>query len=130
MSPPPSSSSNSSVTSLIHTTDAPQQQEIDPQILEALGSKDRIYVLKLGEHMEGLISDRTLTRQRIDLTPATSYQRMLVHRCSAFYGLSPETDPLTKAISVSITSESRMYVFHAVKTQFWANDAQTFTAHC
>lgn len=111
MSPPLPSSSNSSVTSLLQAPDAPQQQEIDPQILEALASKDRIYVLKLGELMEALITDPTLTRQRIDLSPATSYQRMLVHRCSAYYGLSPETDSLTKAISVLTTSESRMYVF-------------------
>ncbi len=32
--------------------------DIDPQILEALRSKDRIYVLKLGELMEGLITER------------------------------------------------------------------------
>ncbi|KAJ7464582.1 hypothetical protein FB451DRAFT_1490090 [Mycena latifolia] len=108
MSPPPPSSSNSSVTSLLQAPDALQQQDIDPQILEALASKDRIYVLKLGEQMEALISDRTLTRQRIDLSPATSYQRMLVHRCSAYYGLAPETDSLTKAISVLTTSESRI----------------------
>ncbi|KAJ7918672.1 hypothetical protein B0H13DRAFT_1568783, partial [Mycena leptocephala] len=58
--------------------------------------------------MEALISDRTQTRQRIDLSPATTYQRMLVHRCSAYYGLSPETDSMTKAISVLITHESRI----------------------
>lgn len=32
--------------------------EVDPQIIEALKSKDRIYVLKLGEQMESLINDR------------------------------------------------------------------------
>ncbi|KAJ7631394.1 hypothetical protein DFH06DRAFT_1480039 [Mycena polygramma] len=93
MSPP-----SASVTSL--------DAEVDPQILEALASKDRIYVLKLGEQMEGLIADRT--KQRIDLTPATTYQRMLVHRCSAYYALAPETDSLTKAISVVVTGESRI----------------------
>ncbi|KAL4078633.1 hypothetical protein V8B97DRAFT_1056087 [Scleroderma yunnanense] len=31
--------------------------EVDPQILEALKSKDRLYVLKLGEQMESLIND-------------------------------------------------------------------------
>lgn len=31
--------------------------DIDPQILEALRSKDRLYVLKLGELMEGLINE-------------------------------------------------------------------------
>jgi hypothetical protein len=94
----------------VHAPDAPQQQDVDPQILEALSSKDRIYVLKLGELMEALINDRSQTRQRIDLSPATTYQRMLVHRCSAYYSLSPETDSVTKAISVVITQESRMYV--------------------
>ncbi|KAJ7625593.1 hypothetical protein FB45DRAFT_921822 [Roridomyces roridus] len=108
MSPPQSSSSNSSVISLLQATDAAPQHEVDPQILEALASKDRIYVLKLGELMEGLIGDRTLSRQRIDFAPATSYQKLLVHRCSAYYGLSLETDGVTKAITVSITSESRI----------------------
>ncbi|KAG5647486.1 hypothetical protein DXG03_009421 [Asterophora parasitica] len=83
----------------------PQSPDVDPQILEALRSKDRIYVLKLGELMEGLIKDR---RTRIDLTPSTSYQRLLVHRCSAFYKLLPESDPTSKGIIVSQTPESRI----------------------
>lgn len=32
--------------------------DVDPQILEALRSKDRLYVLKLGEQMEALIQER------------------------------------------------------------------------
>ncbi|KAF4593001.1 hypothetical protein EYR38_008708 [Pleurotus pulmonarius] len=79
--------------------------DVDPQILEALKSKDRLYVLKLGELMEGLINDR---RQRIDLTPSTTYQRLLVHRCSAYYGLRPESDPLTKGISVTYVVDSQI----------------------
>lgn len=35
-----------------------QTPEVDPQILEALRSKDRLYVLKLGEAMESLIIER------------------------------------------------------------------------
>jgi hypothetical protein len=35
-----------------------QTPEVDPQILEALRSKDRLYVLKLGEAMESLINER------------------------------------------------------------------------
>ncbi|KAJ7331031.1 hypothetical protein DFH08DRAFT_815111 [Mycena albidolilacea] len=87
---------------------AEDSPDVDPQIIEALSSKNRIYVLKLGELMEALISDHTRARQRIDLSPATTYQRMLVYRCSSFYGLSPEIDSVTKAISVVITEESRM----------------------
>ncbi|KAJ8521235.1 hypothetical protein ONZ45_g2045 [Pleurotus djamor] len=82
-----------------------QPNEPDAQILEALKSKDRLYVLKLGELMEGLINDR---RNRIETNPATTYQRLLVHRCSAYYGLRPETDSVTKAIYVCYTSESRI----------------------
>lgn len=49
-------------------------------------------------------------RVRIDLTPSTSYQRLLVHRCSAYYRLSPEADASTKNIIVYYRTESRMYV--------------------
>ena len=37
---------------------AAQTPDVDPQILEALKSKDRIYVLKLGEIFEALIKER------------------------------------------------------------------------
>ncbi|GLB41829.1 putative SUZ domain containing protein [Lyophyllum shimeji] len=87
------------------STQPNQPPDVDPQILEALRSKDRIYVLKLGELMEGLINDR---RPRIDLTPSTSYQRLLVHRCSAYYKLAPESDPISKGIAVLPTPESRI----------------------
>jgi len=105
--------------------------DVDPQIIEALRSKDRIYVLKLGELMEGLINNQRyvsslfdtlamLTRllpnptllitksDRINLTPSTSYQRLLVHRCSAYYKLVPESDPTSKGITVSPSPDSRM----------------------
>ncbi|KAG0709323.1 hypothetical protein DFH29DRAFT_887821 [Suillus ampliporus] len=81
--------------------------DVDPQIIEALKSKDRIYVLKLGEQMESLINDRNF-RARLDLTPTTSYQRLLVHRCSAYYKLAPETDPISKAIGVTLSLDSRI----------------------
>ncbi|KAG7094070.1 hypothetical protein E1B28_007690 [Marasmius oreades] len=87
-------------------TQPSQVPDVDPQILEALRNKDRLYVLKLGELMEGLIIDRN--RQRVELLPSTSYQRMLVHRCSAYYKLTPDSDQISKMIYVSLTSESRI----------------------
>jgi hypothetical protein len=72
----PTSSSDSSVKG---PRDVLPDPDIDPQILEALMSKDRIFVLRLGEHMEALINDSTLTRRQIDFSPVTTYQRMLVH---------------------------------------------------
>ncbi|RPD64133.1 hypothetical protein L226DRAFT_569610 [Lentinus tigrinus ALCF2SS1-7] len=109
----PTSSSSSLNTNLeassgaLHAMDPSALVDVEPdaQILEALRSKDRIYVLKLGEQMEALIKER---RPRIDLTPSTSYQRLLVHRCSAYYKLSPETDQVTKTIAVYYRSESKI----------------------
>ncbi|KAK1227280.1 hypothetical protein PQX77_009732 [Marasmius sp. AFHP31] len=83
-----------------------QLSDVDPQIIEALKSKDRLWVLKMGEAMEGLINDRN--RTRIDLTPSNPYQRLLAHRCCTYYKLSPETNPITKIIYVSSTHESRV----------------------
>ncbi|KAG6328713.1 hypothetical protein ID866_10376, partial [Astraeus odoratus] len=47
-------------------------------------------------------------RTRLDLTATTSYQRLLVHRCSTYYKLAPETDPINKTISVALTPDSRI----------------------
>ena len=99
----PSSATNSSSPSSASPT--PSTPDVDPQIMEALRSKDRIYVLKLGEQMESLIKEK---RSRVDLTPTTSYQRLLVHRCSAYYRLAPDTDPVTKCIFVQRTPDSRI----------------------
>ena len=59
------SSRNSSADALPGTSSADgngsesaTSQEVDPSILEALRSKDRLWVLKLGEMMESLINDR------------------------------------------------------------------------
>lgn len=134
---------------------APSPPDVDPQIIEALKSKDRIYVLKLGEQMESLIKEKRcvslfhqsfigvlrhcmevcgrttrangallpwINRSCVDLTPTTSYQRLLVHRCSAYYKLAPETDPATKNIFVQRTPDSRMYVFSTLRLMFFTND--------
>ncbi|KAH7870421.1 uncharacterized protein C8R40DRAFT_647424 [Lentinula edodes] len=82
-----------------------QIPDVDPQILEALRSKDRIYVLRLGEIMEDLINEKKV---RADLTAASSYQRLLLHRCTAYYKLQVDVDPLTKSISALLIAESRI----------------------
>lgn len=80
--------------------------EVDPSIVEALkSSKDRLYVLKLAESMEELIRERSVGL-RLDLRPASSYQRLLVHRCAGYYNLQQE--PLPHTIGVIMTPESRM----------------------
>lgn len=73
-----------------------------------------------GDHRRPFRSGNKLTtviesRENIALNPTTSYQRLLVHRCSAYYKLTPESDPASKGIIVISTIESRMYVRHVVK---------------
>lgn len=84
----------------------PAPVDVDSSIVEALkSSKDRLYVLKLGETMEHLISQGVLYA-KVDLQPASSYQRLLVHRCAAFYHLTQESSPNT--VAVIVTADSRM----------------------
>ncbi|KAI0046218.1 hypothetical protein FA95DRAFT_1494361, partial [Auriscalpium vulgare] len=47
------------------------------------------------------------SRLRIEVTTTTSYQRLLVHRCSAYYKVLPESES-TKVIAISHTPESRV----------------------
>ncbi|KAH8116498.1 hypothetical protein DFH11DRAFT_1580991 [Phellopilus nigrolimitatus] len=126
--PPPLSSSSSQTSLLLLArcvgevqpqTDAVSDgsgastPEVDAQILEALRSKDRLFVLKLGEQMEALIRERH-SRSKISLSPENQYQRLLVHRCAAYYKLSPENEPTTRDkssirdMAVVITIESRI----------------------
>jgi hypothetical protein len=105
-------------------------EDVDPQIVEALKSKDRLFVLKLGEIMETLISQRLCVvvvagrliahppthRPRMDIQPASSYQRLLVHRCAAYYKFTPETESNSKVLYLTLTAESAVCVsiqFHS-----------------
>ena len=84
----------------------PTGVDVDSSIVEALkSSKDRLYVLKLGETMESLISQGVLYA-KVDLQPASSYQRLLVHRCAAFYHLTQESSQ--NSVAVIVTADSRM----------------------
>ncbi|KAF9506395.1 hypothetical protein BS47DRAFT_1305327, partial [Hydnum rufescens UP504] len=47
-------------------------------------------------------------RSSFDLLPATSYQRMLVHRCAAYYKLAQEADGVSKTVIVTLAPESRL----------------------
>ncbi|KDQ61389.1 hypothetical protein JAAARDRAFT_30816 [Jaapia argillacea MUCL 33604] len=87
------------------TSSQDSSTDADPSIVEALRSKDRLFVLKLGEQMERLLMERL---PQIDVLPSTSYQRLLVHRCAAYYKLRPENDPTSKGLIVTATIESKV----------------------
>ncbi|KAG8728460.1 hypothetical protein FRC12_021740, partial [Ceratobasidium sp. 428] len=103
----------STEASLVAFNTAPPPSEIggrdepDATIIEALnGSKDRLFVLKLGEDFDMLLSERGSTPgKRCTYSISSSYQRMLVHRCAQYYRLVIEVDG--KAIAVSVGPDSR-----------------------
>ncbi|KAF8327210.1 uncharacterized protein EI90DRAFT_2975212 [Cantharellus anzutake] len=90
------------------TTTVNDESEVpDGAIIDALkNAKERLFVLRIGEQMENLIQERA--KPSFEISPSTSYQRMLVHRSAQYYKLSQETDVQTKAIVVGITSDSRI----------------------
>ncbi|CAE6435870.1 unnamed protein product [Rhizoctonia solani] len=100
------SSPSPSMDVLLGTQD-PTRDEPDPTIVEALsGSKDRLFVLKLGDDFDNLLSERGNTPgKRCTYAPQSSYQRLLVHRCAQYYKLAIEAD--AKSISVMLGPESR-----------------------
>ncbi|KAN0137007.1 hypothetical protein V8E53_005004 [Lactarius tabidus] len=79
--------------------------EADPSIFEALKSKERLFVLRVGGDMERLINER---KGRVEIPTATSYQRLLVHRCSTYYRVIPESDSGSRSIWISFSLESRI----------------------
>ncbi|KAI0299309.1 hypothetical protein BC826DRAFT_996547, partial [Russula brevipes] len=81
------------------------QIEVDASIIEALKSKERLFVLRVGEDMERIINER---KGRVEIPTATSYQRLLVHRCSSYYKVTPESDAGSKCIWISYSNESRI----------------------
>ncbi|KAI0272368.1 hypothetical protein BC834DRAFT_344559 [Gloeopeniophorella convolvens] len=102
----PSPHSSSSPTPADAGSSKPEAaNEPDPSIIEALKSKERLYVLRVGEEIERLINER---KARIEVSTATSYQRLLVHRCSAYYRVVPESDTGSKSIWITSSSESRI----------------------
>ncbi|EFO22438.2 R3H domain-containing protein [Loa loa] len=69
-------------------------------------SKDRHMLLQLEQHMTKLIKDSTRNSQKF---PAmSSYNRMLVHRVAAFFGLDHNVDQNGTAVVVNKTSHTRL----------------------
>ncbi|KAG8754440.1 hypothetical protein FRC14_005076, partial [Serendipita sp. 396] len=106
LSAPTSFTSSGTQHTAVTLSDSAPAVDVDSPIVQALkSSKDRLYVLKLGETMENLISQGKLYA-KVDLQPASSYQRLLVHRCAEFYHLTQENSPTT--VSVIVTADSRI----------------------
>ncbi|KAG8737622.1 hypothetical protein FRC10_008024 [Ceratobasidium sp. 414] len=107
-SPAPLTEASLATSNTTPLSEAGARDEPDATIVEALtGSKDRLFVLKLGEDFDTLLGERGSTPgKRCTYTIASSYQRMLVHRCAQYYRLIIEVDG--KTIAVGMGPESRV----------------------
>uniref|UniRef100_A0A0N5A9K1 R3H domain-containing protein n=1 Tax=Syphacia muris TaxID=451379 RepID=A0A0N5A9K1_9BILA len=69
--------------------------------------KDRQMLLQLEQQMKALINDSSRNSQRFPVM--SSYNRMLVHRVAAFFGLDHNVDQSGTAVVVNKNSQTRMY---------------------
>ncbi|XP_072388569.1 uncharacterized protein enc isoform X1 [Diabrotica undecimpunctata] len=82
--------------------------DLDQFIPETLNrnSKDRALMLQIEEDLVSFVKDRY--RSLYKFPPMSSYQRMLVHRCAAYFGLDHNIEPTGKAVVVTKTRNTRL----------------------
>ncbi|XP_071541861.1 uncharacterized protein enc isoform X3 [Panulirus ornatus] len=68
--------------------------------------KDRMMLLKIEHELVSLVKDSKRTHHKFP--PMSSYQRMLVHRCAAFFGLEHNVDQAGTAVIVNKTRNTRL----------------------
>ncbi|KAK8388174.1 hypothetical protein O3P69_020210 [Scylla paramamosain] len=68
--------------------------------------KDRMMLLKIEHELVSLVKDSKRTHHKFP--PMSSYQRMLVHRCAAFFGLEHNVDQAGTAVIVNRTRNTRL----------------------
>nr|XP_045607267.1 cAMP-regulated phosphoprotein 21-like isoform X1 [Procambarus clarkii] len=68
--------------------------------------KDRMMLLKIEHELVSLVKDTKRTHHKFP--PMSSYQRMLVHRCAAFFGLEHNVDQAGTAVIVNKTRNTRL----------------------
>ncbi|XP_068241701.1 protein encore-like isoform X5 [Palaemon carinicauda] len=68
--------------------------------------KDRMMLLKIEHELVSLVKDSKRTHHKFP--PMSSYQRMLVHRCAAFFGLEHNVDQQGTAVIVNKTRNTRL----------------------
>ncbi|KAH1000945.1 hypothetical protein HUJ04_013213 [Dendroctonus ponderosae] len=69
-------------------------------------AKDRALMLRIEEELLSLIHDQFQSHYKFP--PMSSYHRMLVHRCAAYFGMDHNIDQLGKCIIVNKTKNTRL----------------------
>lgn len=69
-------------------------------------AKDRALMLRIEQELVNLAKDNTKTHYKFP--PMSSYQRMLVHRCAAYFGMDHNIEPTGKCVVVNKTKNTRI----------------------
>nr|XP_023018412.1 cAMP-regulated phosphoprotein 21 [Leptinotarsa decemlineata] len=69
-------------------------------------AKDRALMLRIEQELVNLAKDRCKTHFKFP--PMSSYQRMLVHRCAAYFGMEHNIEPTGKSVIVNKTKCTRI----------------------
>ncbi|RZB54402.1 cAMP-regulated phosphoprotein 21, partial [Asbolus verrucosus] len=69
-------------------------------------AKDRAFMLRIEQELVNLAKDRVKTHYKFP--PMSSYQRMLVHRCAAYFGMDHNIESSGKCVVVNKTKNTRI----------------------
>ncbi|XP_060536408.1 cAMP-regulated phosphoprotein 21 isoform X3 [Cylas formicarius] len=69
-------------------------------------AKDRALMLRIEQELVSLAKDKTKTHYKFP--PMSSYQRMLVHRCAAYFGMDHNIESSGKCVVVNKTKNMRI----------------------
>ncbi|KAG5870285.1 hypothetical protein JTB14_002056 [Gonioctena quinquepunctata] len=100
----PCLSRDSSSEQYTDTTGVDLEQFI-PETLNR-NAKDRALMLRIEQELVNLAKDRCKTHYKFP--PMSSYQRMLVHRCAAYFGMDHNIEPTGKSVVVNKTKCTRI----------------------
>eukprot|EP01137_Pigoraptor_chileana_P005899 Opistho-2@49597 len=81
---------------------------LDPQVLERLsaGSRDRLLVLRVDRDMEAFVRDAPAPAY--EFPPMPAFERMLVHKIAAYYGLGHQANATRTAVVVTRLPSARI----------------------
>ncbi|KAJ8925531.1 hypothetical protein NQ315_009370 [Exocentrus adspersus] len=99
----PCLSRDSSSEQYTDTTGVDLEQFI-PETLNR-NAKDRALMLRIEQELVNLAKD---SKTHFKFPPMSSYQRMLVHRCAAYFGMDHNIEPTGKSVVVNKTKNTRI----------------------
>ncbi|CAH0550982.1 unnamed protein product [Brassicogethes aeneus] len=71
-------------------------------------AKDRALMLRIEQELVTLAKDRNFSQSYYKFPPMSSYQRMLVHRCAAYFGMDHNIESSGKCVVVNKTRVTRI----------------------